>query len=137
MNSKSALLQQKIRYQRWVEEVKDCESRPANVSIRSWCAEKGIKTPTYYAHLRKVKELCLDLYAESENDSCASVNHNATVTEPVTQSTFVELQIPSIQGLEPVQQPAITISLGRSTIEISEDISDAFLIRLLGALNNA
>lgn len=138
MNSKSALLQQKIRYQKWAEEVKECENRPANVSIRNWCEQKGIKPPTYYAHLHKVKELCLDLYVDSDSDSINSAVYPIKEDLNVpSKPMFVELPMPTTKAVNVSTIPAVTISVGKSKIEISEDISDDFLKRLLGALNDA
>lgn len=135
MKSKSATLTKQLLYQRWVEEIKACESRPVGMSIASWCRENGIKQPTYYAHLHKVKELCLDLYGndyKGSSEMSIIPTANSTDVSVVETPQFVELTLPKA-GIK----PAIIISIGKSKIEIFEDISDSFLRRLLGALNNA
>ena len=136
MKSKSATLTKKLQYQHWAEEVKACENRPAGMSIARWCRENGIKQSTYYGHLNKVKELCLDVYNNSMDGSIETelVSNSHSNVSVVEASNFVELPLPALKS---THKPAITISIGKSTMEISEDISDAFLRRLLGALNNA
>ena len=137
MNSKSAALTKKLQYQRWAEEVKACENHPVGMSVARWCRENGIKQPTYYDHLHKVKELCLDIY-ENNNYSpveteIVSVNNPSDVSN-IKAPSFIELPLPTM-NVE--SKPAVTINLGKSQIVVSENISDSFLRRLLKVLSNA
>ena len=52
----SAALKRQMRYQQWVEEVKDFNARPKDMTVREWCAIHNIKPPTFYDHLRRVQD---------------------------------------------------------------------------------
>ena len=136
MKSKSATLTKQLQYQRWAEEVKACESRPVGMSVARWCRENGIKQPTYYDHLHKVKELCIDMYANNsfEESSNTPVVASTTDVSLVHATPFVELPLPAEKTATSHQ---IAIRFGKAKIEISEDISDDFLMRLLGAVGHA
>ncbi|MBQ6462193.1 MAG: hypothetical protein IJJ59_02575 [Pseudobutyrivibrio sp.] len=136
MKSKSATLTKQLQYQRWAEEVKACESRPVGMSVARWCRENGIKQPTYYDHLHKVKELCIDIYANNsfEESSSTPVVASTTDISVVPAPSFVELPLPAEKTVASRQ---ITIHLGKAEIEVSEDISDDFLRRLLGVVSHA
>ncbi len=125
MKSKSATLSRQIRYQRWAEEIKSCENRPIGMSVAQWRRDNNIKEPTYYAHLHKVKECVLDSIPESSKQNLSL----RTETNP----TFVELSMPQPSS----NQPIVTISCGKATVEITETISDEFLIRIMRAISRA
>lgn len=127
--SKSADLTKQLRYQNWIEEVKACEARPEGMSVKRWCREYGIKEPTYYGHLHKVKEYVLDA-ASNPMPVNALMASDSQPPTPV----FVEL---------PVSKPAeksrhsVILTFGKATVEVSEEISDGFLIRLFKAASHA
>ena len=56
----SAALKRQMRYQQWVEEVKDFNSRPKDMTVREWCAIHDIKPPTFYDHMRRVQDYFAD-----------------------------------------------------------------------------
>ena len=41
-------------------QIRDCQSRPAGMSIVSWCACHGITKANYYYRLRRVRKACLE-----------------------------------------------------------------------------
>lgn len=118
MASKSVTLRQQANISRWIQEVQSCCNRPAEMTVQDWCDEHGIKSSTYYQHYLKVKDLCVE-----------QMKTQLTVVEP--QSTFVELK-------EPVSTPnnTISISCGNVRIELKEDVSESFLIKVFGALSH-
>ncbi len=125
MTSNLATLTRQIRYQRWAEEIKSCESRPLGMSVAQWCRDNNIKEATYYAHLHKVKECVLDsIPAKSE--------HNPSLMQE-SRPAFVELPMPQPSN----NQPIVTITCGNAALEITENISDEFLIRIIRAISRA
>ena len=122
----SAALKRQMRYQQWVEEVKDFNARPKDMTVREWCAIHDIKPPTFYDHLRRVQ----DYYAGQIQSSEAS--NQMVVSEPA----FVELPAP-VPTPKPVTHGVASIICGNARIEISEDISEAFLLKLIGAISHA
>ena len=88
----SAALKRQMRYQQWVEEVKDFNSRPKDMTVREWCALHDIKPPTFYDHMRRVQD-----YFASQLQTTDESNQ-MIVSEP----TFVELS-PAIAEPKPVK----------------------------------
>jgi len=124
--SNSATLKKQLRYQQWIEEVKDFNSRPKDMTVREWCALHDIKPPTFYDHLRRVQ----DYYA-------GQITVTDTPNVPaVSEPTFVELPH-AITEPKPVTHGVASIICGNARIEISEDISEAFLLKLIGAISHA
>lgn len=133
--SKSADLTKQLRYQCWIEEVRACKARPAGMSVKRWCLENGIKEQTYYDHLHRIKEYAIDAVDEIVPETALSVADNGLLSTPAEKpQTFVELPLP-----KPVarNQHSVKLTLGKATMEIPEDISDGFLIRLFRAANHA
>ena len=122
----SAALKRQMRYQQWVEEVKDFNSRPKDMTVREWCALHDIKPPTFYDHMRRVQD-----YFAGQLQSIDESNQ-MVVSEP----TFVELS-PAITEPKPVTYGVASIICGNARIEISEDISEEFLLKLIGAISHA
>ena len=122
----SAALKRQMRYQQWGEEVKDFNSRPKDMTVREWCALHDIKPPTFYDHMRRVQD-----YFAGQLQSIDESNQ-MVISEP----TFVELS-PAITEPKPVAHGVASIICGNARIEISEDISEAFLLKLIGAISHA
>ena len=124
--SNSATLKKQLRYQQWIEEVKDFNSRPKDMTVRKWCALHDIKPPTFYDHLRRVQ----DFYAGQI--TVVGTSNVPAVSEP----TFVE--IPQVlPESKPVAHGVTSIICGNARIELSEDISEALLLKLIGAISHA
>ncbi len=129
--NKSAQLKKELRYQQWLAEVQEYNSRPAGMSVRKWCSLKGIKAPTFYDHLRKVQEYYVD---ELQQTNTAPLIKPQQTQLPV--QSFVELPIPVTES-KPVTHGVASIICGNARIEISEDISEEFLLKLIGAISHA
>ncbi len=124
--SNSATLKKQLRYQQWIEEVKEFNSRPKDMTVREWCALHDIKPPTFYDHLRRVQDFYAGQITVVDTSNVPAVN------EP----TFVELP-PALPESKPVAHGVASIICGNARIEISEDISEAFLLKLIGAISHA
>ncbi|SCX89107.1 hypothetical protein SAMN05660668_02748 [Pseudobutyrivibrio sp. AR14] len=129
--NKSAQLKKELRYQQWFAEVQEYNSRPEGMSVKDWCSLKGIKPPTFYDHLRKVQEVYVDELQQSKKLQ--------TIELPQPQlpvQSFVELPEP-VTVPKPIAHGVASIICGNARIEISEDISEAFLLKLIGAISHA
>ena len=60
MKSETALVATQLRYQQWMDDIRDCKARPAGVTVADWCAEHHITRETYYYRMRVLREACLD-----------------------------------------------------------------------------
>ena len=55
-------VKQKMKLREWAEQI---EARQASgMSVQNWCAENGLNVKTYYYHLRKVREQCMETVPE-------------------------------------------------------------------------
>ena len=59
MSSETSMVATSFRLQKWAAQIRECQSRPAGMSVASWCAANGITKANYYYRLRRVRETCL------------------------------------------------------------------------------
>lgn len=59
MNSETSLAALQCRLHEWAMQIKDCQNRPAEMSVVEWCARNDITKANYYYRLRRVREACL------------------------------------------------------------------------------
>ncbi len=60
MSSETTMVAEHFRLQEWAAQIKECQNRPAGMSIVGWCACHGITKANYYYRLRRVREACLE-----------------------------------------------------------------------------
>lgn len=60
MSSETTMVAEQYRLQEWATQIRDCQSRPAGMSVVNWCACHGITKANYYYRLRRVREACLE-----------------------------------------------------------------------------
>lgn len=60
MSSETTMIAVQCRLQEWAAQIRDCQNRPAGMSVVSWCACHGITKADYYYRLRRVREACLE-----------------------------------------------------------------------------
>lgn len=59
MNTQTSLVAEQVRLQQWAEQIKDCQNRPADMKVDTWCTQHGLTKACYYYRLRRVREACL------------------------------------------------------------------------------
>lgn len=128
MKSKSITLSQNAQHLKWIQEVQGCKNRPNGMSVDQWCSLNGIKYSTYYQHYLKVKDLCVE---QMETQLPAVTATNEVIPLVANEPAFVELK-----PLQDSSSESILISCGKAKIELHEDVSEAFLIKLFGALSH-
>ena len=62
MNTQTSLVVEQIRLQQWADQIRDCQNRPSDMKVDTWCQEHGITKANYYYRLRRVREACLELW---------------------------------------------------------------------------
>ena len=60
MSSETSRVAAGFRLQQWADQIKECQSRLAGMSVVSWCASHGMTKANYYYRLRRVRETCLE-----------------------------------------------------------------------------
>lgn len=61
MSSQTSSVAQQVRIQQWADLSRDCQNRPCEITLDSWCLLHGINKATYYYRLRKARQACLSV----------------------------------------------------------------------------
>ncbi len=114
-----------VRRTNWLNIVSQCQNRPSDMSAKQWLAENDIKEKAYYYWLRKFRK---EAYDQMQLPAVARKSEIA----------FAEVAMPLPAAvLEPASEkktdaaPVAVIKCNGVTIELSNNISDALLNRLL------
>lgn len=79
MNSQTSLAAEQVQLRQWAAQIQECQNRPADMKVETWCSEHGITKANYYYRLRRVRKACLE----------------ACSPEPA----FVELPVPAAETI--------------------------------------
>ncbi len=60
MSSEATIVATQFRLQEWAAQIRECQNRPAGMSVAGWCTCNGITKASYYYRLRRVREACLE-----------------------------------------------------------------------------
>ena len=112
-----------VRRANWLNIVNQCQGRPVGMSVKQWLAENDIKEKAYYYWLRKFRKEAYDQIQVP------------AVARPA-EISFAEVPIP-VAPLPKATNPVAVIKCGSLSIEISNDISEAILNRLLQEVAHA
>ena len=118
----------RVRAEEWKTIIEQCQARPEGQTAKQWLADNGISDKTYYYWLRKLRRQAYDELAQTKEVS-------AVVPDKTTPVALAE--IPAEVIMEPERYTAVTIRLKRSTIEISNAVSDSLIVDLVKAVANA
>lgn len=120
-----------IRRANWLNIVNQCQAKPDNISVKQWLADNGIKEKAYYYWLRKFRK---EAYTQMQ----------VPATVQTAEVSFAEIPVPvetkpsSVSaGLCKTIAPVAVIKGNDLTIELSNDISDSLLSRLLLEVTHA
>ena len=83
MSSQTSLVAEQVRLRQWAAQIQECQSRPADMKVETWCSEHGITKANYYYRLRRVRKACL----EACNPEPAFVELPVPATPPTPMST--------------------------------------------------
>ena len=113
-----------VRRANWLNIIKQCQERPANVTVRQWLKDNDIKEKSYYYWLRKFRK-----------ESYDQMQLPAATEEPAEVS-FVEFAASTSEKVVSTQDSlnsttTAVIRHGAITLEISNAISEEVLSLLL------
>lgn len=113
-----------VRRANWLNIIKQCQERPANVTVRQWLKDNDIKEKSYYYWLRKFRK-----------ESYDQMQLPAATEEPA-ENSFVEFAAPTSEKVVSTQDSlnsttTVVIRHGAITLEISNAISEEALSLLL------
>ena len=79
MNSATTAVAVQYRLKERAEQIRECQNRPAGMSVVDWCASHGITKADYYYRLRRVRQVCLeDLPSETPAQQTVPPDQKAT-----------------------------------------------------------
>ena len=85
MNSATTAAAVQYRLKEWAAQIRECQNRPAGMSVVDWCATHDITKANYYYRLRRVRQACLEnLPPEAPAQQIVSVN--TCILQQKTQS---------------------------------------------------
>lgn len=61
MNSTTTLVARQYRLNEWAEQIRSCNNRLDNLSVKEWCEQNQITVANYYYRLRQVRKACLEM----------------------------------------------------------------------------
>ena len=123
MSSEITMVAEQCCLQEWAAQIRDCQSRPAGMSVSEWCACHGIKKANYYYRLRRVRKACLENFSEEI---------------PLRQIVPVKagfLQSDEKNGS--IMQTGLDISIKGFSIHVTESTSMILLESVLKAVRHA
>ena len=123
MSSETSMAAANFRLQEWAAQIRECQSRPAGMSVVDWCAIHGITKANYYYPLRRVREICLE-----------------TIQGEIPAQQMVAVQPGLLQQQEQKgsnAQQGLDISIKGICIHVTESTSMPLLAEVLKAVQHA
>lgn len=122
MSSETSMVAANFRLQEWAAQIRECQSRPAGMSVASWCANNGITKANYYYRLRRVRKACLE-HIQEEN--------------PVQQVVPVEPELLQQDHKADSMQPELHISANGFSVYVTESTPMLLLAAVLEVIQHA
>lgn len=122
MSSETSMVAAQYRLQEWVAQIRKCQSRPAGMSVASWCAGNGITKANYYYRLRRVRETCLE---------------NIQKEMPARQMVPIEPGLLQREQKGGSAQPGLDISRKGGSVYVTESTPMPLLAAVLEVIRDA
>ena len=89
MESQTSLVARNYRLQEWAEQIRSCQNRDPNTSVKEWCGQHNLTVANYYYRLKEVRKACLqNIPEEAITQSIVPVSENL-----ITSSTSATIEI--------------------------------------------
>ena len=123
MNSATTAVAVQYRLKEWAEQIRECQNRPAGMSVVDWCASHGITKANYYYRLRRIRQAYLEnLPPEAPVQQIVPVN--ACLLQQETQSG---------SGI----QQGLSVSVNGFSIHVTESTPMPLLAAVLKVVRDA
>ena len=90
---------EEIKRQQWIQRIKEC--RESSLPVKTWCKQNGVCEQTYYAWLKKLRQLAVD-------SGAVSVPAPAQTFIPVKKDDVLSDNITVIKGDVHIEFPVHT-----------------------------
>lgn len=123
MRSATTAVAVQYRLKEWAEQIRECQNRPAGMSVVNWCASHGITKANYYYRLSRVRQACLEnLPPEAPAQQIVPVN-----------TCLLQQETQSGSGI----QQGISVSVNGFSIQVTESTPMPLLAAVLKVVRNA
>ena len=122
MSSETSMVAASFRIQEWAAQIRECQSRPAGMSVASWCADNGITKANYYYRLRRVRKACL-VHIQEEI--------------PAQQIVPVEPGLLQQEHKDGARQPGLNISAKGFSVYVTKSTPMTLLAAVLEVIQDA
>ena len=123
MSSATTAVAVQYRLQEWAAQIRECQNRPAGMSVVDWCASHGITKANYYYRLRRVRQVCLE-NLPPETPAQQIVPVNTCILQQKTQSG---------SGI----QQGLSVSVNGFSIRVTESTPMPLLAAVLKVVRDA
>jgi len=123
MSSETTMVAEQCRLQEWAAQIRDCQNRPAGMSVVEWCACNGITKANYYYRLRRVRKACLE-----------SISQETSFQQIVPVEPMLLQQKEKVCG-KPVS--GLDISVKECSIHVTEETPLQLLAAVLEVMRRA
>ena len=127
----------KVRAEYWRNIIKACGQRPAGQSAKKWMEmdENGICEQSYYHWQRKFRQQAYDQMKDQETLPSVAEKAEVSFAEIPYSPAVGRGDIPDV--IEAGRAPAAVIRTSAMSIEISNQISESLLSRILREVSHA
>ena len=123
MSSATTAVAVQYRLKEWAEQIRECQNRPAGMSVVDWCATHSITKGNYYYRLRCVRQACLEnLPPEAPAQQIVPVN-----------TCLLQQDTQSGSGI----QQGLCVSVNGFSIHVTESTPMPLLAAVLGVVRDA
>ena len=115
MNSTTSLVARQYRLQQWADQIRECQNRSSDISVKEWCRQQDLTVANYYYRLKEVRKACLEnISCDALPQAIVPIPSELMNSDPISGST---------SGLE--------IWRGDIRIQVTGDTSPALLKMVL------
>lgn len=132
MKTKTSLVAESVRLKQWSQQIRECQNRPADLTIDDWCRQQGITKANYYYRLRRVRQAILN-YSAEENSNRKQIPDFVELPVPAGR---LSPAIPKEQTM-PKKSAAVIRGNNGITIDVFPETSPELLRALVRALAHA
>lgn len=127
MNSQTSLVARKYRLQKWAGMVRECNSRPAGMTVNDWCDQHSITKADYYYRMKAVRKACLDTIPSKAVE-------NAIVPVPMELMITETPEPQEVQTEASPNDSSIELYAHGITLRVTDQTSSDLLAKVLGVI---
>ena len=123
MSSETTMVAEHYCLQEWAAQIRECQNRPAGMSVVDWCACHGITKTNYYYRLRRVRKACLEGLQEKH-----------------PQQSIIPVKTELIQQLgskDSLEQAGVDITMKGYSVHVAESTPMRLLAEVLRVIRDA